>query len=41
MVTDGGRFGRGGVFWILLHAWWILNLILVALVLLTAQGILR
>ncbi len=40
MVKEGGRYGKGGVFWVAIQAWIILAIILAALVALTLEGIL-
>lgn len=41
MVEQGGRFGKGGVTWIVLQAWLAMNVLLAAVLVLTMTGVLR
>jgi hypothetical protein len=41
IVAEGGRRGRGGPFWIVLQGWFGLNLILLAVIILTVSGVTR
>lgn len=38
MVASGGRFGRGGIFWVFLHGWLVANIALTVLIGLTLAG---
>ncbi len=39
MQREGGRFGKGGVIWILLHGWLVFNLLLAVVAGLTMWGV--
>jgi hypothetical protein len=41
VAAAGGRFGRGGVIWVLLQGWLAVNVGLLALIILTVGGVLR
>ena len=40
IVENGGRTGRGGLFWVVLHCWGLVNLGLLASLILTLSGVL-
>ena len=41
LVAAGGRTGRGGPLWFVLHGWFVINVALTALVVLTLAGVLQ
>jgi len=41
LAAAGGRTGRGGPMWFVLHGWFVINVVLTALVVLTLTGVLR
>jgi TM2 domain-containing membrane protein YozV len=41
IAADGGRRGRGGPFWIVVQAWLVVNLVLLAVIGLTVSGVIR
>jgi TM2 domain-containing membrane protein YozV len=41
IAADGGRRGRGGPFWIVVQAWLVVNLVLLAVIGLTISGVIR
>jgi len=41
IVREGGRFGRGGIAWVILQGWFVLDVALLALIVLTMRGVLR
>ncbi len=41
MNREGGRYGKGGVLWLILHAWLVFNFVLAVAAALTMAGVLR
>jgi hypothetical protein len=41
LAAAGGRTGRGGPLWFVLHGWFVINVALTALVVLTLAGVLQ
>ena len=41
MCAEGGRYGKGGLTWVVLQVWLVLNVTAAVLIILTANGVLR